>query len=322
MKAIVFSRYGSPNVLSVAELPRPEPKSGEVLVKVHATAVNDWDWSYVRGKPYLYRLMYGLFRPKLSILGAEVAGVVEAVGSGAMRFKLGDRVYGDISEAGLGGFAEYVCVRETALFPMPQGMPFEQAAAVPHAAILALQGLVNLGQIQRGERVLINGAGGGVGTIGLYIAKEYGAEVTGVDRDFKLDALKAIGFDHVIDYQCVDFTKAGKRYDLILDAKTTRSPFRFLGALNPGGRYVTVGGQLPQLLQVFLLGPTLTRFSGKRLQVLGLKPNEGLDYINQLYETRGFKCLVDGPFALADVPKAVQRFGEARHVGKIVITVA
>lgn len=322
MKAIVFSRYGSPDVLSVAEIPKPEPKSGEILLKVHATTVNDWDWALVRGKPYLYRLMSGLFRPKVSVLGAEVAGVVEAVGNGVTRFKPGDRLYGDLSEAGFGGFAEYVCVPENALFTMPEGMAFEQAAALPHAALLAFQGLVNLGQIQRGERILINGAGGGVGTIGVHIAKEYGAEVTGVDRDFKLDALKSIGFDHVIDYQCVDFTKTGQGYDLILDAKTTRSPFSFLKALNPGGRYVTVGGHLPPLLQMLILGPGITRFSGKRIHILALKPNEGLDYINNLYKTRGFNCLIDGPYALADVPTAVQRFGEARHIGKIVIAVA
>lgn len=157
MKAIVLSRYGSPDVLTVEEISKPEPKNDEVLVKVHATAVNDWDWSLVRGKPYPYRLMSGLFRPKVPVLGAEVAGTVEAMGSSATQFKPGDRVYGDISEAGFGGFAEYVSVRETALVRMPHGMAFEQAAALPHASLLALQGLVGVGNIQRGESVLING---------------------------------------------------------------------------------------------------------------------------------------------------------------------
>lgn len=322
MKAIVLSRYGLSNVLTVEEISKPAPKKDEVLIKVHATTVNDWDWSLMRGKPYPYRLMSGLFKPKIAILGAEVAGTVEAVGNSATRFKPGDRVYGDISEAGFGGFAEYVCVRETALVHMPCGMAFEQAAALPHAALLALQGLVDAGKIQRGESVLINGAGGGVGTIGVQIAKEYGCEVTGVDRDFKLGALKSIGFDHVIDYQQVDFTKTEQRYDLILDTKTTRSPFRYLRALNPGGRYVTVGGHLPRLLQVFCTGSGIAKLSGKHLRILGLKPNKGLDHINRLFQSHALECVIDGPYALADVPKAVERFGEAKHVGKVVIAVA
>lgn len=274
------------------------------------------------GRPHLYRLMYGLLRPDVSVLGAEVAGIVEAVGAGAARFSPGDRVYGDISDAGFGGFAEYVSVRETALVHMPPGMSFQQAAALPHAGLLAWQGLVDVGKIRRGERVLINGAGGGVGTIGVQIAKAYGCEVTGVDRDFKLPALESIGFDHVIDYRQVDFTENGQRYDLILDARTTRSPLRYLRALNPGGRYVTVGGHLPRLLQVLCMGSGIARVSGKRLQIVALKSNQGLDHLHRLVESHGLECVIDGPFALADVATAVERFGEARHIGKIVITVA
>lgn len=322
MKAIVLSRYGSPDALTAKEIPKPEPKDDEVLVKIHATTVNDWDWAYVRGKPYIYRLMFGLFRPKASVLGVEVAGTIEAAGSRATRFRAGDRVYGDISEAGFGGFAEYVCVREQALVPMSPSMTFEQASALPHAALLALQGLVKVGKIQRGERVLINGAGGGVGTLGVQIAKDFGCEVTGVDRDFKLGALKQLGFDHVLDYRKEDFTGNGRRYDLILDAKTTRSPLRYLKALNSGGRYVTVGGDVPRILQIFLLGPAITKLTGKRLQVVGLKPNEGLDRINSMFESNALKSVMEGPYALADVPTAIARFGESRHIGKIVIAVA
>ena len=306
MKAIVLPRYGSPDVLTAREISKPEPRNNEVLVKVHATTVNDWDWSFVRGKPYTYRLMFGLFRPKVSVLGAEVSGTVEAIGNLATRFRPGDRVYGDISEAGFGGFAEYVCVREDALSSMPRDMTFVQAASLPHASLLALQGLVGIGKIQRGERVLINGAGGGVGTIGVQIAREYGCEVTGVDREHKLGALKKLGFDHVIDYQRVDFTRNMQRYDLILDTKTTRSPFRYLNALESGGRYVTVGGDLLRILQVFLLGPGIAKMTGKRLQVVALKPNEGLDRISRLFESNALKCVIDGPYALDDVPKAVR----------------
>lgn len=322
---MVLPRYGTPDVLTAREIAKPEPKGHEVLVKVHATSVNDWDWSFVRGKPYPYRLMFGLFRPKVSVLGAEVAGTVEAAGNLVTHFRPGDRVYGDLSEAGFGGFAEYACVREDALGPMPRNMTFAQAAALPHAGLLAMQGLVKIGKIRRGERILINGAGGGVGTLGLQIAKEYGCEVTGVDAGFKLDALRSLGFDHVVDYRKVDFTDNGRKYDLILDAKTTRSPFRYLKALVPGGRYVTVGGHLPRLLQVFLLGSALaglTGLTGKRLQVLALKPNEGLEEISRMFEADALKCVIDGPYALDDVPKAVKRFGEARHIGKVVIEVS
>ncbi|MFQ5571717.1 MAG: NAD(P)-dependent alcohol dehydrogenase [Rhodothermales bacterium] len=322
MKAIVLTRYGSPDVLRLEEVAKPEPRDDEVLVKVHATAVNDWDWSFVRGKPYIYRLMFGLVRPRVAILGVEVAGIVEATGNHVAKFQPGYHVYGDISEAGFGGFAEYVCVSEDALSRKPPGMTFEQAAALPHAAMLALQGLVDLGRIRQGESVLINGAGGGVGTIGVQIAKQFGAEVTGVDSALKLDMLRSMGFDHVIDYQREDFTRNGQLYDLILDTKTNRSAFRYLRSLNPGGRYVTVGGYLPWLLQVFCMEPLISRFSGKHVRIVALKPNKDLGYVNDLFETNGLDCVIDGPYPLSDVPEAVQRFGEAKHLGKVVITVA
>ena len=322
MKAIVLTRYGSPDVLQLEEMAKPEPRDDEVLVKVRATAVNDWDWCFVRGRPYIYRLLFGLVSPKVAVLGAEVAGIVEATGNGATKFQPGDHVYGDISEAGFGGFADYVCVREDALDRKPLGMTFEQATALPHAAMLALQSLVDVGQIRQGERVLINGAGGGVGTIGVQIAKQYGAEVTGVDNALKLDTLRSMGFDHVIDYRREDFTRNGQHYDLILDTKTNRSPFRYLRSLKPGGRYVTVGGRLPRLLQAFCMGPLISRVSGKHVRIVTLKPNKDLGYVNDLFETNGLECVIDGPYQLSDVPQAVQRFGEAKHIGKVVITVA
>ena len=182
--------------------------------------------------------------------------------------------------------------------------------------------MVDVGQIGRGERVLINGAGGGVGTIGVQIAKQYGAEVTGVDLANKLDRLRSLGFDHVIDYRNEDFTRSGRRYDLILDTKTSRSTFRYRRSLNPGGRYVTVGGRLPRLLQAFCLGPLISRVCGKHVRIVALKPNKALNYVNGLFETSGLDCVIDGPYQLADVPQAIRRFGEATHVGKIVITVA
>jgi NADPH:quinone reductase-like Zn-dependent oxidoreductase len=320
MKAIVVSRYGSPEVLRPQELPKPTPKDDEVLVKIRASVVNDWDWCIVRGRPYVFRLFLGLTKPRIHVPGAEIAGVVEAVGRGATRFRPGDQVYGDVSEAGFGGFAEYACVRESALIHKPSAMSFEEAAALPHAAMLALQGLVDVGRIQRGESVLINGAGGGVGVIALQIAKQFGAEVTGVDREFKLEALKSVGFDHVVDYRKEDFTRSGRSYDLILDTKTDRSVFRYLRALTPRGRYVTVGGKLLRLLQLFSMGPLIERMTGKQALIVGLKTNKDLAYVNELYEMQGLHCVIDGPHPFHNVPEAIQRFGEAKHIGKIVIT--
>ncbi len=322
MKALVVERYGSPMDLRLQDVARPEPGANEVLVKVHAASVNDYDWVLVRGKPRIYRLMLGLRAPRVKVPGAEVSGTVVAVGRGVAGFEPGDRVYGDLSEAGFGAFAEYVCSRADALKPMPPGMTFEQAAALPHASMLALQGLVDVGGIRRGDRVLINGAGGGVGMFAVQIAKQYGVEVTGVDRDFKLDALESIGFDHVVDYTVEDFTASGELYDLILDTRTNRSPLRYLKALRPGGRYVTVGGNVSRLLQCLLLKPLAKANRGKALRIVALKPNKDLEYMHQLFAGSGLQWLIDGPCRFEDLPQAIQRFGEAKHIGKIVVRVS
>jgi NADPH:quinone reductase-like Zn-dependent oxidoreductase len=321
MKAIVLTKYGSADVLELQDVAKPSPKDNQVLVKVHATAVNDWDWCFMRGKPWAYRLFFGLRKPKVRVLGVEVAGTVEAVGDKVTELKPGDAVYGDISESGMGGFAEYVCVPKDALCLKPAAMTFEQAAATPHATMLAWQGLVDVGGIRNGQRVLINGAGGGVGTFGVQIAKQYGAEVTGVDSADKFDLLQSLGFDHVIDYRHEDFTEKGP-YDLVLDTKTNRSAFKYARALAPNGVYVTVGGQTLRLLEVFFLGQWFSRFTTKNLHVLALKPNKGLAHINALYEAGQLEWAIDGPYPLSDVPKAIQYFGQAKHKGKIVIAVA
>jgi NADPH:quinone reductase-like Zn-dependent oxidoreductase len=322
MKAIVLTRYGEPlDVLQLTDVPTPMPAPGELLIKVHAASVNDWDWCFARGKPAIYRALFGLSRPKVRVLGVDVAGVVQAVGEGVRNFQAGDAVYGDLSEAGFGAFAEYVSVAEGAVAQKPASMSFEQAASLPHASMLALQGLVEIGKIQEGEKVLINGAGGGVGTFGVQIAKRYGAEVTGVDSAPKLDALQAIGFDHVIDYRARDFTDDGQRYDLILDTKTTRSPLRYLRALTAAGRYVTVGGDVSRLLQTALGGPLISALAKKPVKIVALKPNKGLAYISAMFEAATLQCVIDGPYPLVEVPQALQRFGEARHIGKLVISV-
>lgn len=292
-----------------------------MLVRIHATSVNDWDWSIVRGKPFYIRLLCGLLKPKVAILGCEIAGRVEAIGTGVDTFQRGDSVYGDISESGFGGFAEYVCVKQEALVRKPDSMSFEQATAMPHAATLALQGLKDVGQLKANQSLLINGAGGGVGFLGIQIARVMGAKhVAGVDHAKKLDAMQTLGFDERIDYTQEDFTQSGKRYDLILDTKTNRSPFRYLKALKPKGVYVTVGGTATRLLQSFLLGPIIALFSKRRTKIVALKTNQDLDRINDLFESGKLRPIIDGPYPFSELPAAVQRFGEAHHHGKVVIS--
>ena len=260
-------------------------------------------------------------KPKVGILGVDVAGRVAAVGASVREVRVGDDVYGDLSECGFGAFAEYVCARERDVAKKPAGMSFAQAAAIPHAAMLAVQGLIDEGQIRAGQRVLINGAGGGVGTLGVQIAKQFAVEVTGVDSTEKLETMRSVGFEHVVDYTLEDFTRRGECYDLILDTKTNRSPFDYVRALSPGGTYVTVGGALPRLLQALLLGRSIFRILGKKIRIVALKPNKDLDYATELFEAGKIKPVTDGPYALDEVPEALRVFGEAKHKGKVIIFV-
>ncbi|MGK7929246.1 MAG: NAD(P)-dependent alcohol dehydrogenase [Spirulina sp.] len=321
MKAIVLTQYGSSDVLQLKEIEKPTPQDDEVSIAVHAASVNDWDWCIMRGTPFYIRLFCGLLKPNVQIPGAEIAGRVEVVGKNVTKFKPGDAVYGDISECGFGGFAEYVCVPESALALKPDGMTFVEAAAIPHAAMLAMQGLRDEGQIQPGQKVLINGAGGGVGTLGVQIAQSMGVvDVTGVDRSDKLDMMRAIGFTQTIDYTREDFTQSQQHYDLILDTKTNRSIFKYLRVLRPQGIYVTVGGATPQLFQVLFLGPIARLFGKKKVCLVNLKPNKDLDSINELIKAGKLKPAIDGPYPLSEVPEVIQYFGEAKHKGKVVIT--
>jgi NADPH:quinone reductase-like Zn-dependent oxidoreductase len=320
MKAIVYHRYGSPDVLKLEEVQKPIPRDDEVLVKVHAASVNDWDWGLLRGKPFVNRLLFGLLKPRIKILGVDIAGRVEAVGRNIKRFQPGDEVFGDISGCGWGGFAEYVCAPENALALKPASMTFEEAAAIPQAAMLAIQGLRDKGQIQPGQKLLINGAGGGVGTFAVQIAKVDGVEVTGVDSSGKLEMLRSLGCDHVIDYTQDDFTKNGQCYDLILDVKTNRSIFDYTRALSPGGVYVTVGGSMTRLFQTLLLGPWISMINKKKMRIVGLKQNRDLAYMIELFEAGKVKPVIDGPYKLSEVPEAIRYFGEGNHKGKVIIT--
>ncbi|MEM9157722.1 MAG: NAD(P)-dependent alcohol dehydrogenase [Verrucomicrobiota bacterium] len=322
MKALILEEYGTPEQLELREVAKPEVKAGNVLVRVRATSVNDWDFSLVTGKPAYIRLFAGLSKPRVRIPGVDVSGVVEEVGEGSTRFSIGEAVYGDLSNCGFGAFAEYVSVPEVELRPKPECLSFEEAAAVPHAAALALQGLRDVGNLATGERLLINGAGGGVGTLGIQIAREMGVgEVTGVDSECKLEMMKQMGFDRVINYRMVDFTREGERYDLILDAKTNRSPFSCLRALNPKGRYVALGGSAGKLLQMAAMGAVVNRIGDRKLKILALKPNLGLESASELFDAGKVKTVVQGPYAFEELPRALREFGEAAHLGKIVVRI-
>ncbi|MBN3581840.1 NAD(P)-dependent alcohol dehydrogenase [Algoriphagus aestuarii] len=320
MKAQVFERYGKADqVLHLSEIEKPTPKDNEVLVKIVATAINDYDWSMVRGKPFLYRLMFGLTKPKSKIPGMELSGIVEAIGSKVTQKRVGEAVFGDISNFGFGTFAEYIAVPENELLSKPDKLSFEDAAALPHAATLAYQAIKKIGGIQKGQKILINGGGGGVGTLGLQIAKTYQCHVTGVDSGPKLQMMHALGYDQVLDYKETDFTRTGETYDLILDCKTSSSAFSYLKALKENGNYISIGGHANKLISLLFWGKILSVFTNKKLQILALKPNEGLDELAEMVISGQLKSQIDGPYSLEEVPRLIQYFGEGLHQGKIVI---
>jgi NADPH:quinone reductase-like Zn-dependent oxidoreductase len=324
MKVIVYTHYGPPDVLHLTEVEKPTPKDDEVLIKVHAASVNAAESHIVRGSPFFIRLMVGgLLKPKKTIPGAALAGQVEAVGSNVKQFKPGDEVFGDLSECGWGAFAEYVCARETALALKPANTTFEAAAAVPLAAVTALQGLRNKGHIQAGQKVLINGASGGVGTFAVQIAKSFGAEVTAVCSTSKVDMVRSMGADHVIDYTQEDFTQNGQYYDLIFAANGYHPILAYRRALSPKGTYVMSGGSMAQVFQAMLLGPWLSMIGTKKMGNMMAKPNnKDLAFLKELIEAGKVKPVIDRCYPLAEVPEALRYLEEGHAQGKVVITVA
>ena len=319
MKAIVYEKYGGPENLHIKEIERPTPKEDEILIKVYAVSINDWDYGLLHGDP-INRMMYGLRKPKKQILGSDIAGRVEAIGKNITKFQPGDDVFGDLSGK-WGGFAEYVCAPERSLALKPANMSYEQAAAIPQAAMLAVQGLIDKATIKQGQKILLNGAGGGVGTFAIQIAKLYDAEITAVDSTEKLGMLRSLGADHVIDYREEDFTKSGKQYDIILDVKTNRSLFDCARALKPGGVYATVGGSIGRLLQALFVAPWISALNKKKIGIVVLKTNKDLVYMNELFEAGKVKPVIDGHYWLEDVPQAMKVFGRAEHKGKLVISI-
>ncbi len=321
MKAVVFKKYGTPEVLEYVDIEPPTPKDDEVLIRVHAVSLNDWDYGALHGMSLVNRLIFGLFNPKIQILGSDVAGLVEPVGKKVTQFRPGDAVFGDLSGR-WGGFAELVCAPEKALAIMSPNMSFEQAAAVPQAAMLALQGLRALGPTKPGQNLLINGAGGGVGTFAIQLAMQSGLQVTAVDHANKFDLLRSLGAAHLIDYKKQDFTSNGQTYDLILDVKTTRSMFDCARALSPNGKYVTIGGDMDRLLQTLVLGPWFALTQNKKVSVLSLKLNQGLDEFKKLFDAGKVIPVIDSTYPLNELPAAMRHFGDGHHKGKVVIKVA
>jgi NADPH:quinone reductase-like Zn-dependent oxidoreductase len=322
MKAIVCSKYGSPDVLQLKEVEKPVPKDNEVLIEIHASSLNAYDWHCMRADPFLVRLMGGgLLKPKHAIPGADVAGRVEAVGGIVKQFKPGDEVYGDLSGCGLGAFAEYVCAPEKILAPKPRGKTFEEAAAIPMAALTALQGLRDIGKIRAGQRVLISGASGGVGTFAVQIAKSFGAEVTAVCSTKNLDMVRSLGADHIIDYTQEDFTKSGQSYDLILGVNGYHPVSAYMHALNPEGIYVVAGAFLSQIFLSMLPGPWRSKTGNKKMLTVAGRPNrEDLLVMNELLESGKVVPVIDKRYPLAETANAIRYLEDEHARGKVVIT--
>ncbi|GIG23552.1 NADPH:quinone reductase [Cellulomonas chitinilytica] len=320
MKAVVHTEYGGPEVLRLVEVDRPAPRDAEVLVRVRACSLNASDWEGLRGTP-AYARIGGLRRPRRHVLGSDVAGTVESVGARVTAVGPGDDVFADVLGRN-GGLAELVVVPERALAPMPSGMTYVEAAAVPQAAAIALHGIRTKGRVRPGDRVLVNGAGGGAGTYAVQLAKLDGAEVTAVDNAEKLDLLRSLGADHVVDYRTHDYTAAGRTYDLVLDLAGHRSVRHSARAIAPGGRYLFVGGSLRSLLGVLLLGPLVGLRGRRRIRVLAV--GLGVRQVTPLVElvlAGDVRTVVDRVYPLAEAPEALRRLGEGHALGKVVVEV-
>jgi NADPH:quinone reductase-like Zn-dependent oxidoreductase len=314
MKAIVYEMYGSPDVLELRDIDKPSVSDDGVLVRIRAASANPYDWHFMRGKPYFTRLMFGLFKPKAHGLGADLAGEVEAVGKDVTRFRPGDAVFGEAA----GSFAEYTCVPERWLARKPANLTFEQAAAVPMAGVTALQGLRDSGKIQSGQKVLILGASGGVGTFAVQIAKSFGAEVTGVCSTKNVEMVRSIGADHVVDYTCEDFTRSEARYDLLLDTIGNRSLRECRRVLQPKAVYVHVGGRMARVLALPIVSPFVSQ---NLVQLIAKRSSADLEILSGLIEAGKVTPVIDRTYKLSEVPAAIGHLEEGHARGKVVITV-
>ena len=320
MKAIVYTEYGPPDVLQLTEIAKPVPSDDEILIKIYAVSINGSDREGLIGKP-LYARLGGLRKPGHPILGSDIAGRVEMVGKNNTEFQPGDEVFGEVPGYH-GGFAEYVCTRGKTMMLKPASMTFEEAAAIPQAGVIALNGIREQGQVQPGQKVLINGAGGSAGSFAVQLAKLHGAEVTGVDNTGKLEFMRMLGADQVIDYTREDFTKNRNQYDLILDMIAHRSVFSYARALRSNGRCFVVGGSLATFFQILLLGPWIRRTTGKKLSILVVPQNrKDLIAITDLCQAGKVRPVIDRRYPFSEVPEALRYVSEGRAKGKVVITV-
>lgn len=323
MKAAIYRKYGFPrDVLRLEEVVKPVPKDDEVLVKIHASSLNQYDWHLMTADIFLVRLSMGLFQPKNNIPGADIAGRVEKVGRNVRQFKPGDDVFGDISACGSGGFGEYVSVQEKHLAPKPANVTYEEAAAIPMAALTALQGLRDEGKIQPGQKVLIQGSSGGVGSFAVQIAKAFGAEVTAVCSTRNMEQSRSLGADHVIDYTKENFTQNGKRYDLILAANGYHSLSDYKRSLTPQGRYVMAGGKPAQMFQALLFGSWVSEKGGRKLGLVSAKPDQqDLIVMKDLFEAGKVRSVIDKCYPLSEAVEAMQYLGTGHARGKIIVTI-
>ncbi len=322
MRAIIYNKYGNADVITAQDVSVPSPKPNEVRIKVRAASINSWDWDLLTGQPFVTRLDGGMRQPKYRILGADVAGVIESVGADAKHYRPGDAVFGDLSGCGWGAFAEYVCAREDALSLKPAGMSYEDAAALPQAGVLALQGLREAGTLREGQQVLLNGAGGGVGTLALQMAKSAGAVVTVVDTKEKLELLRSLGADRVVDYTREDYARNGHRYDLIVDVMGTRSTTAIKRALQPGGAYVMIGGEMSRIFQAMIMSALTNRLSSKKIKVLYHRQSRAdQDALADLFLERKLKPIIDRIYPLEETREAMRYYGEGRAVGKVIIAI-
>lgn len=322
MKAFMYKKYGSPDVLELTEIEKPIPNNNQILIKIKAASLNFGNLVLLRGEPFLARFAFGLHKPKYPIPGGDIAGRIEAVGKDVKQFQVGDEVFGDLSTCGWGGFAEYVCVPEHAVVLKPESISFEEAAAVPMAGVTALQGLRDKGNIQPGQKVLINGASGGVGTFAVQIAKALGAEVTGVVSTRNVNILKSLGADDVIDYTKEDFTKNPKKYDLILGVNGHHPISAYKKSLNQNGKFIHVGGSSSQMFQAIIQGPWISKTGNKKVSIMLQRANQqDLIVMKKLLEDGKVKPVIDRTFSLSELPEAFKYFEQGHAQGKVVITV-
>ena len=321
MKAIVFERYGSPDVLEFKDVHQPIPKEDEVLIKIAAASVNAADWHLLRADPFPVRFMVGLFKPKFHILGCDAAGVVESVGAKVTRFRQGDRVFADLSVSGWGAFAEYACAKERLTAAIPEGVTFEDAASIPVSGQTALQALRDNGKVAPGMSVLINGASGGVGTFAVQFAKQFGAEVTGVCSTAKMELIRSLGADHVIDYTKEDFTTSRNQYDVILAANGYHPLSAYRRVLKPNGVYVMTGGKMQQMTEAMTKGPFLSMMGGQKMGNHMSNPNHvDLSLMAEMVASGKVKPVIDRRYPLSQTADAIRYLEEGHAKGKVIIT--